>query len=126
MNQTKNTIFSENYNGILTHDGWVKVAKFNITAKILNIQDKTVTVKNSKKSYNCDIHKNLLKDVVYMEKGDLAGIKWNMGKPYVVVYQKQTAKPVEENPTGDAPTNTNWIYFYDKMELWYLWVIQLD
>lgn len=109
--------FSENYHGILTHDGWTKVAKFIITAKILNIQRKTVTVKgkNGKGSYHCSVHKNLLKDIRFMQPNDDVGIKWNMGKPYIVAYRKANYDNSLGVVTGDCEVTSNddWINFFD-------------
>lgn len=114
-------LFKENYHGVLSHDGWVRVAKFKITGKILNISNKglvQVSAK-SKKSYVCDVHKNLKKDVKFMNVGDIVGVKWNCGRPYIVGYKKSTAKDVEYKPTGDEAIseNTNWIMFFKDMGL---------
>ena len=110
-------VFNENYHGILTHDGWVKVAKFNITAKILNIQSNSkiqVRGNTGKGSYLCDVHKNLKKDVKFMDIDDLVGIRWNCGNPYIVGYKKSTAQEIEPAPTGDMAVSENmdWITFF--------------
>lgn len=120
MNQEKK-FFNENYNGILTHNGWVKVAKFNITAKILNVnpEGKNIQVKGKKGkgSYICDVHKNLIGDIKFLDVDDTVGIKWNMGKPYVVGYRKKSYDNLHPQQTGDKPVSENWTYFFDRMEL---------
>ncbi len=116
---SQSAVFKENFHGVLTHDGWIKVAKFHITGKILNIQGKKIQVKhNGKNSYSCNVHKNLIKDIKYMDKGDTVGIKWNCGRPYVVAYRKATAEQIVDNPTGDMPVSENmdWISFFKGID----------
>ena len=118
MNQNKG-FFEENYNGILNHNGWTQVAKFNITATVKNIQNQQILVKgkSGKGSYICNLHKNLLKDIDYIDVGDTVGIKWNMGNPYIVGYRKANFEMLNPQPTGDKAVSENWTYFFDKMEL---------
>ena len=115
-----NKAFKENYHGILTHDGWIRVAKFNITAKILNIQGNgkiQVRGNTGKGSFICDVHKKLRKDIKFMDENDLAGIKWNMGRPYIVGFKKSTAQDITPAPTGDMAVSENmdWMNFFKKM-----------
>ena len=117
-----NKAFKENYHGILTHDGWIRVAKFNITAKILNIQGNgkiQVRGNTGKGSFICDVHKKLRKDIKFMAENDLVGIKWNCGNPYVVGYRKSSAQDNIVNPTGDMAVSENmdWMNFFKKMEM---------
>ena len=117
---SQSAVFKENFHGVLCHDGWIKVAKFNVQATILNIQGKKIQAKTKKnKSIICDIHKNLIKDIRYMDIGDSVGIKWNCGRPYVVGYRKSTAEDTDAAHTGDAPVSENmdWIEFFNKMEM---------
>ena len=121
MNQEE-SLFKENYNGILQHDGWVKVAKFRITATVLNVQGQEIQVHNPNKngSYICNVHKNLLKDLQYIVKGDTVGIKYNCGNPYVVAYRKHNYdKPIIKD-TGDCPVfdngKTDWIAFFKRID----------
>lgn len=117
----QNNPFNENYHGILTHDGWVKVAKFNITAKVLNVnpagKNVLISAKKGKKSYVCNFHKNLMGDIKFLEKGDTVGIKWNCGKPYVVGYRKANYDLLNPKATGDKAVSENWIMFFKDMEL---------
>ena len=117
---SQSAVFKENFHGVLCHDGWIKVAKFNVQATILNIQGKKIQAKTKKnKSIICDIHKNLTKDIRYMDIGDSVGIKWNCGRPYVVAYRKAAAKDSVPAPTGDGAVSENmdWIEFFNKMEM---------
>lgn len=106
MNQN---IFKENYHGILTHDGWVKVAKFNIISKILNIQNQLITVTSNKdgNSYHCHLHKNLVKDLKFMEVGDEVGVRWNCGRPYIVAFRKAGYDTFTGKESGDLPIQKN-------------------
>lgn len=106
MNQNN---FKNNYHGVLTHDGWTKVAKFNITATVLHTQNRKILVKgkHGKGNYECELHKNLLPDFKFIDKDDTVGIRWNMGKPYVVAYRKAGYDNFTPKPTGDAPL-TRW------------------
>ena len=121
MNQTvkKENVFAENYNGILTHNGEIKVAKTNITAKILNLhENKTILVKGNKGRYVCKIHNHLKPFLKYVEVGDTAHVKFRKGKAWFVGFTKQTAKPVKHNPTGDGAVseNMNWTDFFNKID----------
>ena len=115
-------IFKENYHGVLTHDGAIKVAKTNITAKILYIGDDTVLVKGNKpNSYHCEIHKDLYSLLDYCDVGDTAFVKFKWGTPWIVGFMKKNADKTELKPTGDAPVHESgkmdWISFFDNMEM---------
>lgn len=119
MSQSSAT-FNENYHGVLCHDGWIKVAKFKVASEILNITGKRIQVKtNGNRSIICNVHKNLLKDIRYMDVGDTVGIKWNCGRPYIVAYRKASAQESSENNTGDGPVSENmdWMTFFRKMDM---------
>ena len=115
-------VFSENYHGILTHDGWIKVAKFRITAKVLDIGKTTILVKGKtgKKSYHCNIHKNLKSDIKFLDVGDTVGIKWNMGRPYIVAFRKLGYDTFSGKSTGDFPIHNNgkldWLEFFERVD----------
>ena len=115
-------VFSENYHGILTHDGWIKVAKFRITAKVLDIGKTTILVKGKtgKKSYHCNIHKNLKTDNKFLDGGDTVGIKWNMGRPYIVAFRKLGYDTFSGKSTGDFPIHNNgkldWLEFFERVD----------
>lgn len=119
---SKEKVFENNYHGILTHDGWIKVAKFNITARILNIGENQIQVKGNKGkgSYVCNIHKNLKSDVKFMGKDDTVGIKWNCGHPYIVAYRKKNFDNTPRIDTGDFPVHENgsadWISFFKGID----------
>ena len=112
--------YKENYHGILCHDGWIRVAKSPITARITNIQGKNVRVKsyNAKKNsivqYNCFIHKLLLKDLKFLAINDTVSVKWQLGKPYIVGYRKADAYDDVVTKTGDKPVSENmdWTDFF--------------
>lgn len=117
--------YKENYHGILCHDGWVKVAKSPIIAKIINIQGQIIRVKsyNMTKSkfmqYNCYLHKNLKKDLRYLAINDTVSIKWNKGNPYIVGYRKADAEEdIGVNSNTDQPIseNMNWIDFFGRID----------
>ena len=110
--------FTENYHGVLTHDGAVKVAKTHITAKILNISKRTVQVKGNKGSYHCEIHKDLYPFMKFIDVGDTAFVKWKQGKSWFVGFQKQTADITEPVITGDEPVseNTDWMDFFQRID----------
>lgn len=119
---SQNASFKENFHGVLDHEGWIKVAKFNIRARIKNIQGNgkiQVRGNTGKGSYLCDVHKNLRKDIKFMDINDFVGIKWNMGRPYIVAYRKAAAKDSVPAPTGDGAVSENmdWIDFFSKMEM---------
>ena len=73
--------FEENTEGILTHNGEIKVAKGGIEQKILNISDHgNVLVRGRKRSYTALIHVKLLPLIQYASKGDTAFIKFKNGE----------------------------------------------
>lgn len=116
-----NPQFKENFHGILTHDGWVKVAKFNISATVINIIDRQIHVKTNQRKYlRCQVHKNLVKDIKYIDVGDEVGIKWNMDKAYVVAFRKAEHDTFKGNSTGDFPIFNNgkgdWITFFKRID----------
>ena len=83
-------IFNENYDGILNHNGEIRVAKGGVEQKLLNVyKDKTVLVKNKNgKSYPCDIHYKLKTMIGFAKKGDTAFIRFKMGKPYIIGFRR--------------------------------------
>ena len=116
---TQHSLFNSNHDGILTHDGWVKVAKSKITGKITNIQGNTIRVKSYhvKKGrmiqVNCLLHKRLLPDKRYLSINDTVSIKRNCSQYYIVGYRKADADNIVENTTLDdfaTSENTHWIY----------------
>lgn len=110
--------FTENYFGILTHDGCVKVAKTETTGQILNIEKRSVLVKSRKNSYVCEIHKDLYPLMRYVNVGDLAFVKFRKGKSWMVGYQKKTADKTAGKPTGDKPVSENmdWSDFMRRID----------
>ena len=108
--------FNENFHGILTHNGWVKVAKFSIIGSIKNISNNDeIFVKTRTGKVHCDIHKDLKDDLKFMDIGDSVGVKWNCGKAYVVGYRKKNFDEFMGNNTGDLPVseNSNWVNWSD-------------
>ena len=89
MSKTINP-FVENTDGILTHNGEIKVAKSDVKQKILNISDKgRVLVMGRKKAYSALIHAKLLPLIHYAEKGDIGFIKFRRGEPFIVGFRKE-------------------------------------
>ena len=98
MGKVKEQLFQqENFFGVLDHQGNLKVAKTPIRATILHINQAknkdyiSVLVKGNKKSYVAKIHKKLKRDMVFVEEGDCAWIKWKNGKAWMVGFQKRKA-----------------------------------
>ena len=84
--------FEDNYFGILTHNGEVKVAKGDIEAEIIYIdEDGIVMVDGGKKAYQTPIHSKLLPLIQYA-----AGfIKFIKGEAFIVGYRKNKGDKYE-------------------------------
>ena len=81
--------FKENYHGILTHNGEIKVAKGDVEQKILYIDDDgIVLVDDGKKAYQTIIHDNLLSLIQYAAEGDIGLIKFIRGEAFIVGFRK--------------------------------------
>ena len=81
--------FKENYHGILTHNGEIKVAKGDIEQKILYIDDDgIILVDGGKKAYQTIIHDNLLSLIQYAAEGDIGLIKFIRGEAFMVGFRK--------------------------------------
>jgi len=81
--------FVENTEGILTHDGEIKVAKGGIKQKILDISENgSVMVRGRKKSYHALIHVKLLPLIQYANKGDTGFIKFKNGEAFIIGFKK--------------------------------------
>lgn len=81
--------FEDNYFGILTHNGEIKVAKGDVEQKILHIDDNgTVLVKGRKNTYPTLIHAKLLPLIQYASKGDIAFVKFRRGEAFIVGFRK--------------------------------------
>lgn len=107
-----NNIFTENYDGILTHKGTLKVAKSNITGRILDIYGNNVLIRGNKRnSYSASIHKDLKPHMRYVEKGDTGFIKWKNGEAWIVGFKKKPKKK------DKSKKQTDWITFFEKMEM---------
>ena len=79
MNATANQ-FENNYHGILTHSGEIKVAKEDIKQVILYVDDDgIVLVDGGKKAYQTIIHDKLLSLIQYATEGDTGLIKFIRG-----------------------------------------------
>lgn len=82
--------FIENTEGILTHNGEIKVAKGGVKQKILNIGDEgNVLVMGRKNAYLALIHVKLLPLIQYAEKGDTGFIKFKKGEAFIVGFKKK-------------------------------------
>lgn len=81
--------FVENTEGILTHDGEIKVAKGGIKQKILDISENgSVMVRGRKKSYHALVHVKLLPLIQYANKGDTGFIKFKNGEAFIIGFKK--------------------------------------
>ena len=90
MKSTTLNPFIDNTEGILTHNGEIKVAKGDVKQKILNINDDgSVLVMGRKTSYSALIHVKLLPLIQYAEKGDTGFIKFRNGEAFIVGFKKK-------------------------------------
>ena len=81
--------FENNYHGILTHNGEIKVAKGDVEQEILHIDDNgTVLVMGREESYSTLIHVKLLPLIHYAAKGDVAFVKFRRGEAFIVGFRK--------------------------------------
>ena len=86
---TSQNQFEDNYHGILTHSGEIKVAKFDVKQEILHIDDNgTVLVRGRGKAYIALIHVKLLPLIRYAERGDIGFIKFRRGESFIVGFRK--------------------------------------
>ena len=82
--------FEDNYHGILTHKGEIKVAKEDIKQEIIYIDDEgIVLVDGGKKAYPTIIHDKLLSLIHYASEGDIGLVKFIRGEAYIVGFKKQ-------------------------------------
>ena len=85
----QNNQFKNNYHGILTHNGEIKVAKGDVEQEILHIDDNgTVLVMGREESYSTLIHVKLLPLIHYAAKGDIGFVKFRRGEAYIVGFRK--------------------------------------
>ena len=81
--------FQENYHGILTHNGEIKVAKGDVEQEIIYIDDDgIVLVDGGKKAYQTLIHDKLLSLIQYATPGDIGFVKFIKGESYIVGFRK--------------------------------------
>ena len=81
--------FEDNYHGILTHKGEIKVAKGDVEQQILHIDDNgTVLVRGRKNTYATQIHVKLLPLIQYASKGDIGFVKFRRGEAFIVGFRK--------------------------------------
>ena len=82
--------FEDNYHGILTHSGEIKVAKGDVEQEILYIDDDgIVLVDGGKKGYQTLIHTKLLALIQYAKAGDIGFIKFIRGEAFIVGFRKR-------------------------------------
>lgn len=93
--------FQENFHGILTHNGEIKVAKGDVEQEILYIDDDgIVLVDVGKKAYQTLIHSKLLGLIHYATEGDIGLIKFIRGEAFIVGFRKNRRE-------GEYGTNTS-------------------
>lgn len=82
--------FEDNYHGILTHRGEIKVAKGDVEQEIIYIDDDgIVLVDGGKKAYQTTIHSKLLSLIQYASEGDIGLIKFMRGEAFIVGFRKR-------------------------------------
>ena len=85
--------FEDNYHGILTHKGEIKVAKGDVEQEILYIDDDgIVLVDGGKKAYQTIIHSKLLSLIQYASEGDIGLIKFMRGEAFIVGFRKNRSE----------------------------------
>ncbi len=81
--------FEDNFCGILTHSGEVKIAKGDVEQEILYIDDDgIVLVDGGKKAYQTVINPKLIPFIHYATAGDIGFIKFIRGEAYIVGFRK--------------------------------------
>ena len=81
--------FEDNFHGILTHKGEIKIAKGDVEQVILYIDDDgIVLVDGGKKAYQTTIHSKLLSLIHYAAEGDIGLIKFIRGEAFIVGFRK--------------------------------------
>lgn len=81
--------FEDNFQGILTHNGEIKIAKGDVEQEILYIDDDgIVLVDGGKKAYQTIIHDKLLSLIQYATEGDIGLIKFIRGEAFIVGFRK--------------------------------------
>ncbi|MBO6122598.1 MAG: hypothetical protein J6P09_02010 [Methanobrevibacter sp.] len=85
--------FEDNYHGILTHSGEVKIAKGDMEQEIIYIDDDgIVLVDGGKKAYQTLIHSKLLSLIQYAAAGDIGFVKFIRGEAYIVGFRKNRSE----------------------------------
>lgn len=94
--------FKGNYHGILDHTGRIQVAKADVEQTVTTITNGEIYVRGVGKKYQVTPHKDLQNQIEFLETGDIAFVKFQRGKAYLVGFQK-TVK-MDENIVleGDA------------------------
>ncbi|WP_458456375.1 hypothetical protein [Methanobrevibacter sp.] len=81
--------FEDNFHGILTHRGEIKIAKGDVEQVILYIDDDgIVLVDGGKKAYQTIIHEKLLSLIHYAAEGDIGLVKFIRGEAFIVGFRK--------------------------------------
>ena len=81
--------FENNYHGILTHKGEIKVAKGDVEHEIIYIDDDgIILVDGGKEAYQTLIHSKLLGLIHYAAEGDIGLIKFIRGEAFIVGFRK--------------------------------------
>lgn len=81
--------FEDNFHGILTHNGEIKIAKGDVEQEIIYIDDDgIVLVDDGKKAYQTIIHEKLLSLIQYAAEGDIGLIKFIRGEAVIVGFRK--------------------------------------
>lgn len=89
MTSNQTAFFKKSVDGILNHDGSIKVCKtFDVLQTVAYCNNNEIHLQNKAvNKYPAQKHCKL--DLTFCEVGDTAFVKFNCGKPYVVGFRKE-------------------------------------
>lgn len=80
--------FEDNFHGILTHNGEIKIAKGDVEQEIPYIDDDGIVLVDGGKPYQTIIHEKLLSLIQYATERDISLIKFIRGEAFIVGFRK--------------------------------------
>lgn len=88
----QSTFFKKSADGILNHDGSIKVEKnFDVMQTVAYCNGEQIMLQN-KAGNKYPAYKHHKLDLTFCEVGDTALVKFNCGKPYVIGFKKEMRK----------------------------------
>lgn len=116
--------FKNNYHGILSHDGELKVAGYTTSATIKYINRNkngdavNVLIKGTDKNYIAEIHKDLKSDMVFCDIGDTGFIKFRKGTAWLVGFRKSKKHFIDENIDEEIVLNgdEDLLYYFQQQK----------